>query len=331
MLDLERLEKIKLHRRPIGQVLVGNLVLWPDYRFFPTRRTEIVLEGVENLPREGGAFLAMNHTDRFNYFPLQYRMYRLGLPFTATWVKGKYYENKAVGAALDLTNNIPLPSRGYVITTEFRKATGRPPGEAEYRVLRDLVDGKRAPADALPEDASAELTQFLHGSSGSAEQFLERFDRLFDRMIRRVVELNRRAIEELQLDVLVFPEGTRSRRLGRGHNGLAQISQYLGADVIPIGCSGSDRLYPGNKPFSRGGRVVYRIGRPLSVDGRELAPYRVEDNVLPFTTEASRRHGESYTRITRVVMDRINELVDPEYQYADDEEAGGTQGVDRFV
>lgn len=330
MLDLERLEKIKLHRRPIGQVLIGNLVLWPDYTK-PGRRTEIVLEGVENLPRHGGAFLAMNHTDRFNYFPLQYRMYRLGLPFTATWVKGKYYENNVVGAALDLTNNIPLPSRGYVITTEFRKATGRPPDETEYRVLRDLVDGKRSPEEPLPEGTNAELEQFLHGASGNAEQFLEHFERLFDRMIRRVVELNRRAIRDLQIDVLVFPEGTRSRRLGKGHNGLAQMSQHLGADIIPIGCSGSDRLYPGNKPFSRGGRVIYRIGRAMPVDGPDLGPYRVDDDVLPLTNEAAQRHGERYTRITRVVMDRINELLDPEYQYSGEEAAGGTQGMDRFV
>jgi len=330
MLDLERLERIKLYRRPVGQILIGNVVLWPDYNI-PTRRTEIVLEGVENLPRWGGAFLAMNHTDRFNYFPLQYRMYRLGLPFTATWVKGKYYENNTIGAALDLTNNIPLPSRGYVITTEFRKATGRPPDEKEYRLMRDLVDGKRAADAPLPDDAGASLEEFLHGTTGSAEQFIEHFDGLFDRMIRRVVELNRRAIRDLQIDVLVFPEGTRSRRLGRGHNGLAQISQHLAADVIPIGCNGSDRLYPGNKPFSRGGRVVYRIGKPLSVDGRELGPYRVEDNVLPFTSEASRRHGERYTAITRVVMDHINDLLDPEYQRSGDEAAGGTRGVERFV
>lgn len=330
MLDLERLEKIKLHRRPIGQVLVGNLVLWPDYNI-PTRRTEIVIEGVENLPRHGGAFLAMNHTDRFNYFPLQYRMYRLGLPFTATWVKGKYYENSAVGAALDLTNNIPLPSRGYVITTEFRKGVGRPPDEAEYRLLRDLVDGKRSPGEPLPDTATTAVTQFLHGVSGNAQEFLEHFDALFQRMIRRVVDLNRRAIRDLQLNVLVFPEGTRSRRLGRGHNGLAQMSQHLGADVIPIGCSGSDRLYPGNKPLSRGGRVVYRVGTPLPVDGPELGPYRVAGDVLPMTSEASRRFGDRYTRLTRVVMDRINDLLDPEYQYSDADLPGGTRGIDRFV
>ena len=133
--------------------MVANLGLALDYRF--PKRSEIVIEGKERLPPDGGAFLAMNHTDRYNYWPLQYAMYRAGLPFTATWVKGKYYENRYVGAFMDSTNNIPTPSRGYVITTEFRKAVGRPPREDEYRLLRDLVDGKRMPGEPLPANVSA--------------------------------------------------------------------------------------------------------------------------------------------------------------------------------
>lgn len=37
-------------------------------------------------------------------------------------VKGKYYENPFIAAFMDSMNNIPLPSRGYVITTRFREA-----------------------------------------------------------------------------------------------------------------------------------------------------------------------------------------------------------------
>ncbi|MEB2311886.1 MAG: 1-acyl-sn-glycerol-3-phosphate acyltransferase [Sorangiineae bacterium] len=325
MLDLERLKRIELSPRPRGQILIANLGLVFDYRF--PRKTEIVLEGKERLPK-GGAFLAMNHTDRYNYWPLQYGMYREGLAFTATWVKGKYYENRFLGRFMDSTNNIPTPSRGYVITTEFRKFAGRPPNDDEYRVLRDLIDGKRAPGEPLPDDASDAVRGFLGGEPGA---FLERFDALFSEMLREVIELNRRAIEELHLSVLVFPQGTRSKRLSRGHTGLAQMAQYLGAPIIPIGCNGSDRLYPGNSPFSKGGRVVYRVGEPLAVDGPELAPYRVPRDVLPLTDEASAKYGRSYQAITDIVMDRINALLDPEYQYAASGEPDGERGVARFV
>ncbi|HEY6559270.1 MAG TPA: hypothetical protein VI072_18425 [Polyangiaceae bacterium] len=329
MLDLDRLERIRLRGRPIGQLIVGNFGLALDYRF--PKKTEIVLEGAaEHIASTGGAFLAMNHTDRYNYWPFQYAMYRAGLPFTATWVKGKYYENRFVGAFMDSMNNIPLPSRGYVIATEFRKRVGRAPTDAEYRVLRDLVDGKKSPADVLQVSEGA--LRELFAPDGGPEKFLERFDALFDRMLSRVVELNRRAIEELGLNVLVFPEGTRSLRLGKGLSGVAQISQYLAAPIIPVGCNGSDQLYPGNSPFSKGGRVVYRVGRPLLADGPELAPFRVpRGDVLPFSREAAARHGERYDAITRIVMDRINDLLDAPYQRAVDDAGPAERGMRRFL
>lgn len=324
MLDLERLEKIRLSRRPRGQLLVGHLGLGLDYRF--PKKTEIVIENEQRIPPRGGAFLAMNHTDRYNYWPLQYQMWKRGLPFTATWVKGKYYENRIIGAFMDATNNIPLPSRGYVITTEFRKEIGRTPKNEEYRLLRDLVDGKRSPAEV--RDAGGDVARFL-GSDPAGR--LAEFDALFDRMLRSVVELNRQAVEELGLNVLVFPEGTRSLRLGRGLTGLAQITQYLGVPIVPIGCNGSDRIYPGNSPLSKGGRVVYRVGEALPVDGPELAPHRVPRDVLPFTKEASARHGAAYAAITAVVMERISELLDPEYRADPAAAAADKAGVDRFV
>jgi 1-acyl-sn-glycerol-3-phosphate acyltransferase len=324
MLDLERLQKIRLSARPKGQLLVGHLGLGLDYRF--PKKTEIVIENEDRIPAGGGAFLAMNHTDRYNYWPLQYQMWKRGLPFTATWVKGKYYENRVIGAFMDATNNIPLPSRGYVITTEFRKEIGRTPKDEEYRLLRDLVDGKRSPAEV--RDAGGEVGRFL---GADPERRLAEFDALFDRMLRAVVELNRQAVEELGLNVLVFPEGTRSLRLARGLTGLAQITQYLGVPIVPIGCNGSDRIYPGNSPLSKGGRVVYRVGQPLAVDGPELAAHRVPRDVLPFTKEASARHGAAYAAITAVVMQRISELLDPEYRADPAAALADKAGVDRFV
>jgi 1-acyl-sn-glycerol-3-phosphate acyltransferase len=261
-----------LTRRPRGQVIVGRFGLSLDYRF--PKRTEIVIENPERVPANGGAFLAMNHTDRYNYWPLQYQMWRLGLPFTATWVKGKYYENRVIGAFMDSTNNIPLPSRGYVIATEFRKLVGRAPKDEEYRLLRDLVDEKASPEDIMTRAKDTAVAKLL---VPDARAYLETFDTLFEKMLRRVIEINRAAIEELGLNVLVFPEGTRSRTLAKGHTGLAQITQYLGAPIVPIGCNGSDKVYPGNSPFAKGGRIVYRVGHPIPVEGPELGEHHCRD------------------------------------------------------
>ena len=321
MLDLDRLKRIRLRRTPPVQILVAETLLRLNYRL--PRPTDIVFEGLEHVPRDRRVFFAMNHTDRFNYWPFQYGMYRRKLPFTATWVKGKYYEARALGWFMDATNNIPVPSRGYVISTEFRKLHGRPPGKEEYRVLRDLVDGRGDGA------SDSEAVRRLLGPDVGG--FLARFDALFGEMIGEVIRLNREALFDRDLNVLVFPQGTRSKRLSRGHTGLAQMAQHLGAAIVPVGCSGCDRLYPGSSPLSRGGQVVYRVGAPLEPDGPELAPYRVKQPFTPLTTAASERHGADLRAITDLVMARIDALVDPEYRFGDSTDSDGVRDMERFL
>ncbi|NNL66952.1 MAG: 1-acyl-sn-glycerol-3-phosphate acyltransferase [Myxococcales bacterium] len=315
MLDLARLKRVKLRRTPWGQLLVAQL-LRIDYAF--PRKTEIVLEGAEHLERGQSYVLAMNHTDRYNYWPFQYQLYKQGLGYTATWVKGKYYENAAIGAFMDAMNNIPLPSRGYVITTEFRRVVGRTPSTDEYRTLRDLADGK-----------SQEAPEALVDAVGDLKAFLRDFSDLFDRMIEEVMRLNRLALS-LGQHLLVFPQGTRSVRLSRGHIGVAQVAQHLGVDVVPVGCNGSDGVYPGNSPFASGGRIVYRIGKPLRLDGPELSAHRVREPFRPFTLEAA-VHREAFQAMTDVVMDHINELLDEPYRYSEDRSSDGVLGINRFV
>jgi 1-acyl-sn-glycerol-3-phosphate acyltransferase len=330
MLDLERLRRIKLYKKPFTHVLVANIVAL-DYRL--PRRTHVVLEGIENIPRDRGVFLAMNHTDRFNYVPLQYAMHRRGdLRYITNWVKGKYYGNGFLARALDITNNIPMPSRGYVIVSRFRQATGCAPDEGQYRLLRDLVDEKLSLDDARVAQAGEIVTRFLDTGLADypGDSFLDRFNALFEAMVAQVVALNRRALEERELNILVFPQGTRSRRLSQGHTGLAQMTQHLSVPIVPVGCNGSDKLHSGNVPLSGGGRVVYRIGPPLEVDGPELAPYRVPPEVPPLT-RAARTYDDRYRAITEVVMGRINALLDPEYQFAPDAASDGVQGVARFL
>lgn len=336
MLDLNRLQHLKLHRVPPGQVFFAKL-LRLDYATPP--RTEIVLEGAENLPRDRSVFLAMNHTDKFNYWPLQYTMHHMGLRYTATWVKGKYYESTWTSRFLDSMNNIPLPSRGYVLTTLFRATMKRTPEAAEYRYLRDLVDSGRVPEQSETDRQSAGVQTFLatafppaanHGLT-PAEAFLQHFDAQFSRLVDAVVDLNRRALRELDLNILVFPQGTRSLRLSKGHTGLVQMAMHLGAAIVPVGCNGSDRAYPGNSPVSKGGRIVYRIGTPLELDGPELAPFRIPVPFQPLSREVSRDFGPQLRGATDVLMERINDLLDPPYQWAQGQVSDGVAGMQRFL
>lgn len=320
MLDLDRLKALSIRKTPWGQLAMANLVLSADYRL--PKRTRIRIEGLEHLP-DRPVFFAMNHTDRYNYWPFQYQLYRAGRGFTAAWVKGKYYENRLMGWFMDSCTNIPLPSRGYVVTTEFRKQLGRLPSEDEYRALRDLVDG-RTP-ERLPDGA-----QMFVEERGGPLTVQADFEALWAQMVAEVVRLNREAIQNGH-SPLVFPQGTRSKRLSKGHVGMAQMSQLVGADIVPVGCNGSDKAYPASSPFSKGGEIVYRIGAPILLDGPEIGQFRVRAPFTPFTNDAMDRHGEDFRGITAVIMDRINLLLDPEYQFSDDRSSDGVQGVKRFV
>jgi 1-acyl-sn-glycerol-3-phosphate acyltransferase len=323
VLTLERIRRIQLTDRPLAQRVLAALLLNLDYRF--PRRTEIVVEGLEHVLDTGPCFLAMNHTDRYNYWPFQCHLHLSGR-YTATWVKGKYYDSALTGGFMDLMSQIPLASRGYVIATAWKQAgTGRLDGDT-YRVLRDVVDGK-APVEAALDrgGATAEFVR-AHGGQGFAEHMQARFGALMDEVMR----LNQQAFD-VGLYVLVFPQGTRSIRLSKGHTGLMQVAQHLGVPIVPIGCSGSDKVYPGDLPFAKGGRIVYRCGAPLHLDGPELGAHRVTTPFRPLTRAATAAHGEAFQAATDVVMDRIEQLVDPEYRYAEDRASDGVSGVDRFV
>ena len=329
MIDIDRLSKLRLHRRPIGQIAFANLVLSWDYLL--PRRTEIIMEGLDNLPRDRTVFLAMNHTDRYNYWPAQYSMYRRGFPFTATWVKGKYYDHRPTAKFLDLMNNIPLPSRGYVLATDFRGHFKRPMADPEYRFLRNLVDGTVDPLGVDVGAQSPEVQAFIAQFGGTAVGFVGWFEARFAPLLDHVIRLNRQAICELGGNVLVFPQGTRSTRLARGHTGLVQVAQHLGAAIVPVGCNGSDKAYPTNRPLSKGGRIVYRFGQPLELNGPQLAPHRVTEAYAPLTRAAAETHGPKFRAATDVVMAHINALLDPEYQAGDSQTSDGVSGMDRFL
>ena len=75
MIDIDYLKKINLVSRPLGQRFVGNFLLLPNYHLFAKVDIEIVNR--ERIPRGENVIFAMNHTDRFNYWPFQYKMLKL--------------------------------------------------------------------------------------------------------------------------------------------------------------------------------------------------------------------------------------------------------------
>ncbi|MBW2465009.1 MAG: hypothetical protein JRH11_25395, partial [Deltaproteobacteria bacterium] len=109
-----------------------------------------------------------------------------------------------------------------------------------------------------------------------------------------------------------------------------QIALKQRRTIIPVGCNGSDKVYTSSSPIaSKGGDIVYRFGEPITY--AEMERFHIAEDFQPFTPKAEHAHGRVFQDHVDVVMDRINELLDPEYQFAKDEESDGVEGTARFV
>jgi 1-acyl-sn-glycerol-3-phosphate acyltransferase len=330
MIDETHLRRLQLWERPLGQRLVASLLLWPNYSLPP--RTRIVLEGVENIPGDRSVIFALNHTDRYNYWPFQFQMWHHGgLPFTTTWVKGKYYENKYLGWFFDQCNNIPLPSRGYLILQDARAVLGRKLTNDEYRLLRDLVDGKaeQTAAAAYSGDLARLLGEARRDFRPAEESYANFVHRWNDRLMGLVEQRTLEALFEKRNNLIVFPQGTRSIRLIPGRPGLAQFALRHEIPVVPVGSMGSEDAYPGASPWAGGGTCRYRIGRALTVEDA-LADCRIAEPYTPFT-RAAEVHAKCFDLAMERVTGAIDELLDEPYKMATGEESGSGTRADRLI
>ena len=73
MVNIKFLDKINLATSPWAQKFVANAILAPNYHLFA--KVKIKMEHIENIPKGEPVIFAMNHTDRFNYWPFQYKLF----------------------------------------------------------------------------------------------------------------------------------------------------------------------------------------------------------------------------------------------------------------
>lgn len=326
MLDLARLNRIVLSPEPLFQRFVATVLLRPNYK----TGVNIRFEGFDNVPTDENVIYAINHTDRYNYWPLQYAQWRRYGRYTATWVKGKYYEHPLMAQFMEWTNNIPTVSRGYIIARDFLSTMQRPPSKEQYTALRSWVDsGEQGDLKLVPDGILTRPRDILGRPFAPArETYRDAIRGTFGAMMARFVELNIEA-KNKGLDLIIFPQGTRSIRLSQGHLGLAQIALKLGWTVVPVGCNGSDRCYPGSSPWAVPGDIVYRFGEPIRY--ADMKPWHIAEDYAPFTLDAEAAHEPKFRGMIDHVMDGINGLLDPQYQFASDLESDGVSGTRRFL
>ena len=305
MIDIEYLKRIKLVSEPLGQKIVAHLLLLPNYHIF--QKVDIRIENAERIPRGESVIFAMNHTDRFNYWPFQYKLLKMReFPFTTVWVKAKYYKNAFLAKGLDLCNLIPVPSMGYLIEEYYRKTFNRKMDKGLYRAVKDMIEGRLA--EAGPQERAAIETLQAMG-----EHFSDFVRSQYDGVMERVAELSRAALCEQKLNLIIFPEGTRSVKLAEGRTGLAQLALHTEKRIVPVACNNSEQVYRGSLPFARSGRITYRIGEPLSVNDR-LKEFRIREPYRLLSRESQQRYKKQFEGATEVVMESIERMLDEKYR-----------------
>jgi 1-acyl-sn-glycerol-3-phosphate acyltransferase len=117
--------------------------------------------------------------------------------------------------------------------------------------------------------------------------------------------------------LFVFPEGTRSPdgALQEARDGLALLALRTGAPIVPLGISGSNRVWPkGQKLPHPGGHVNVRVGRPFH-PAEELPP------------GTDRRTAKGL--VTKLIMERIAELLAPAQRGVYGDATGTAEGTTR--
>ena len=131
--------------------------------------------------------------------------------------------------------------------------------------------------------------------------------------MEKVAELSRMALFEKNLNLIIFPEGTRSVKLAEGRTGLAQLALHTEKRIVPVACNNSEEVYTGSLPFARSGRIIYRVGEPLSVYD-QLKDHRIGEPFRLFSQESQQRYREQFEGVTRIVMASIEGMLDEKYR-----------------
>jgi 1-acyl-sn-glycerol-3-phosphate acyltransferase len=133
-------------------------------------------------------------------------------------------------------------------------------------------------------------------------------------MMERVAQISLGALFEKKLSIIIFPEGTRSVKLAEGRSGIAQLALHSEKAVIPVGCNGSERVYPGSSPIAKSGTITYRIGKPMTV-ADDFKAFRIKEKFNLFSKESQQKYKQAFDAVTQAIMKNIDLLLDDRYRF----------------
>ncbi len=289
--------------------------------------THVALEGIERFPTSS-ALLACNSTHKMDWFFFQELFMNLGLraPIIS---KGKNWHEPTARFGCHFLDALPMVSKGYILGVDLKDVLGERPEENLYRRVRGYVDRGEDPGDdpvirrilTEPRDvlgASFDPTHMTYREFVRELYYRFQNEHLL-RMCRDMIHQNHH--------VHIYPQGTVSSRLSRGRIGVIELARALDIPIIPLGLSGAPKVFINEElPILKGGEVTIRIGEPMHVDDLDLP-----DDFKPFFPDHEELYRDTLQDAADELMEQINALLDPPYQWAPDRESDGKQGVTRFI
>ena len=289
------------------------------------RSLKLTFEGEENIP-DTPCIIATNHTHNYDFLPLRYLFYQRRGILMSTWIKARAWQNSLMMHYLSNTGNVPLASRGYIISGDFRETIGRKPSDEEYRVLRDHLDhGSELPKGEVFQRLQRQKRMFLGTNfSPSEHTYRETVERCFEDFMESTLVVAERAVQSGHHQHL-NPQGTRSSRLTQGKTGTIHIAARLKLPILPVSVLGMREAMPNQGLKSSGGEIIVRCGEVYTPDLNHLS-----SSYRPFFVDK-----ETDQRIIdhelSVLMQKINALCDERYCMQEDYINDGKTGVDRFL
>jgi len=319
IVGLRELARVDARPRPLVWWLTDKALA-----LLQNTRVQVVLENPPPLTEP--VLFAMNHSHYFDFMPSRRALWAQRQIQTVGFVKARAYQNRLEAPFIKTIGNVPLVSRGYLISADFAALHGRKPTDDEYRSLREHVD-HGAP---LPD---ASVYRALEG------QPRDMLDLTYDPKIacyRDAIQqryasgmaasvAQARAVLDAGVSLHIYPQGLYSTRLSRGRIGTVEFALALDVPIVPVGFSGMNECFRKHEMVPhRAGVLTMRFGRPRRVTRPELVDFR------PFVPADEQRLRDVLEHETRTLMDEINALLDPAYRWGDDLDGDGLEGVARF-
>jgi len=316
---MQQVDPIRQKRYTHSTLAISRLQWWKQ-------GLEIITEGATPELFAKPTLVVQNHTHKLDWLAVRSELYLATRREMSSWIKLRgFAEDPFQRFFLARTGNVPISSRGYVIIADHLELFDRRPDENEYRLLRSHIDD----GEPLPKNTWAWKIQNTPrrmlgwGFVPKAMPYAEAVRGTYMDMMATSLSLGRRALSKGYL-MHLYPEGTISSRLCPGKTGALQVALAMGLQIVPVGLSGMRESFDGllAKP---GGKLNIRFGDPW------VAPEGRYDGFVPFDLDSERQFHRQLTEDTQEIMEHLNDLLEPDYQWMPDLRPDGKSGIYRFV